>query len=88
MISHYFVAFRAFMVGLFHVNSAAFSFLELLSWYQKCSNFPKIGTPLGAALPDPAAGGLRPPSPPPLDPLSPLSLPNRITDLIFSIIFT
>ena len=55
MISHYFVAFRAFMVGLFHLNSAAFSFLELLSGYQKCPNFPKIGTPLGAALPDPAA---------------------------------
>ena len=30
------------MVGLFHVNSAAFPFLELLPGHQKCPNFPKI----------------------------------------------
>ena len=34
-----FDVFRAFMIGLFHVNSAAFPFLELLSGHQKCWGF-------------------------------------------------
>ena len=40
------------MVGLFHVDSAAFPFLELLSGHQICpNNFPGDFTPDPAALP-------------------------------------
>ena len=39
------------MVGLFHINSAAFTFLELLSGHQKCPNFPPGSPPLDPLSP-------------------------------------
>ena len=45
------------MVGLFHVNSAAFPFLKLLSEHQKCPNFPKNVRGFDPCAPTP---GLRP----------------------------
>ena len=33
------------MVGLFYVNSAAFSFLELMPGHQKCPNLPPLWAP-------------------------------------------